>query len=245
MTTPNCPWPQAPTHPVLSGDEVHVWCASLEQNAADYTPLLSPDEQARARRFRFEREQRRFIVGRGLLRVILSRYLNFPPEKLQFKYGEYGKPALETGAHTLCFNLAHSGELALYALTANLEIGIDLEQIHPIPDVQQLAEQFFSPMERAELAALPPDRKLDAFFSGWTRKEAYLKARGDGLIYPLDQFSVSMASEKPARLLSVKDAPEKLSRWSLQSLVPAPAPGFVGALAVENQPRRLVQWQLG
>ncbi len=243
MTIPNCSWPKAPAHPVLSSDEVHVWCASLDQNAAGYEPLLSADEQAKAQRFRFEREQRRFVVGRGLLRNILSLYLNFPPEKLQFKYGKQGKPALNTDEFqpTLSFNLAHSGELALYAVTADLEIGIDLEQIRPIPAVQQLAEQFFSPLERAELAALPSTQKLAAFFSGWTRKEAYLKARGDGLTYPLDQFSVSMASEKPARLLNGKEGPQELSRWSLRTL--APAPGYVGALAVAGHNWRLEQWQ--
>lgn len=243
MTIHHCPWPAAPAVPVLAGDEVHIWCAALDQPEAAYFPLLSVDEQAKSRRFRFERDQRRFAVGRGILRIILGRYLNFPPEKLQFKYGEYGKPALDTNEFksTLCFNLAHSEELALYALTSNLEIGIDLEKIHPIPAVQQLAEQFFSPLEKIELNALPLNEKLEAFFSAWTRKEAYLKARGDGLSYPLDQFSVSMASQKPARLLQAKEGAQELARWSLQSLTPAP--GFIGALAVASLEWRLEQWK--
>lgn len=243
MTTiPNCPWPQAPAHPVLSNNEVHVWCASLEQNAADCALLLSADEQARARRFRFEREQRRFTIGRGLLRLILSRYLNIPPENLQFEYGTYGKPALDVGTQNISFNLAHSGELALYAITANLEIGVDLEQIHPIPDVQQLAEQYFSPSEKAELNALPPGERLEAFFRGWTLKEAWLKARGDGLTYPLNQFSVSMAPDGPVRLSGAGDDSQELARWSLRAL--NPADGYIGALAVAGQIWRLVQWQV-
>lgn len=246
MVLLTCPWPAAPASPVLTRDEVHVWCAALDQSETNYFPLLSPDERARARRFRFERDRQRFVVGRGSLRVILGDYLNSPPEKLQFEYGEHGKPALaaESPSQTLCFNLAHSGDLALYAVTQGRKIGIDLELIHPVPDAQQLAEQFFSLLERAELDALPLDRQLEAFFSGWTRKEAYLKARGDGLAYPLDQFSVSMSPENPARLLKGKDGPQELSRWSLQSLTPAPAPGYVAALAVEGHTWRLAKWQL-
>lgn len=246
MTLLNCSWPKAPAHPVLSSEEVHVWCASLDQSTTQYVSLLSADEQAKAQRFHFEQDQRRFIVGRGLLRIILGCYLNLPPEKLQFEYRTHGKPMLsaESLQRTLCFNLSHSEEMALYAVTLNLEIGVDLEHVHPIPDVQQLAEQFFSPSERAELEALPPSQKLDAFFNGWTRKEAYLKARGDGMVYPLDQFSVSMSAEQPARLLEVKDGAQELSRWSLQTLTPAPSPGYVGALAVEGHSWRLAQWQI-
>jgi 4'-phosphopantetheinyl transferase len=243
MTLLNCPWPAAPDSPVLAGNEVHIWCAAIAQPEVAYFSLLSPDERTRARHFRFERERRRFVVGRGILRTILGRYLNLPPEKLQFKYETSGKPAL-AGKTSLHFNLAHSGDLALYAFTRERELGIDLEEIHPVADVQQLVEQFFSPIERAELAALPPDRMLEAFFSGWTRKEAYLKARGIGLTYPLDQFSVSMASEKPAKLLSVRDGSEKLSRWSLRTLTPIPASGYIATLAVEGQAWRLLQWQM-
>ena len=230
MTLPNSTWSTPSAHPVLSDDEVHVWRASLDQPTADYAVLLSADEQAKAQRFRFEQDRRRFIVGRGTLRIILGRYVNSPPEKLQFEYRAHGKPVLT--AESLCFNLSHSEELALYAVTHNREVGIDLEHIRPIPDVGKLAEQFFSPAERAELDALPLSKKLDSFFSGWTRKEAYLKARGDGMTYPLDQFSVSMDCEQPAKLLEVKDDPQELSRWSLHTLTPAP--GYIGALAVEG-----------
>jgi 4'-phosphopantetheinyl transferase len=225
----------------LAGDEVHVWCAALDQPDETYFPLLSAGERTRTRRFRFERERRRFTVGRGILRIILGRYLNIPADELKFQIGASGKPSLADDA-SIHFNLAHSGELALYAVTREHELGIDLEEIHPIPDVQQLAEQFFSPLEMAELAALPESKKLEAFFSGWTRKEAYLKARGDGLGHPLDQFSVSMSPDTPARLLQAKEGQQELSRWSLQALTPAP--GYVAALAVESHTWRLLQWQV-
>ena len=166
MTLPNTTWTTPSAHPVLSDDEVHVWRASLDQPTADYAALLSADEQAKAQRFRFEQERRRFIVGRGTLRIILGRYLNLPPEKLQFEYRAHGKPALT--ASSLCFNLSHSEDMALYAVTHDREVGIDLEHIRPVQDVGKLAEQFFSPAERAELDALPLDKKLDSFFSGWT-----------------------------------------------------------------------------
>ena len=126
--------------------------------------------------------------------------------------------------------------MALYAVTLNREVGIDLEHIRPIPDVGKLAEQFFSPAERDELNALPSSKKLESFFCGWTRKEAYLKARGDGMTYPLDRFSVSMDSEQPAKLLEVKDDPQEVSRWSLHTLIPAL--NYIGALAVEGNVRR-------
>jgi len=239
---PDCPWPEALAHPLLTGAEIHVWCLFLDQQAADYALLLSMDESQRAARFRFEREQRRFTVGHGLLRILLGRYLDLPSENLQFTYSATGKPAL-VAETSLRFNLAHSGELALVAVTMDREIGIDLEFLRPLPEAQELAGKFFSPLERDELAALPPDRKTEAFFGGWTRKEAYLKARGDGLTYPLDQFSVSLAPELPARLLKVAEGTDEMARWSLQSL--SPAPGYVGALAVRSLDWQLSQWRMG
>ncbi len=235
-------WISPSVHPALSGDEVHVWRASLDQQpAADYAGLLSSDEQTKAERFRFERERRRFIVGRGTLQIILGRYLNSPPENLVFEYGAHGKPGLLQ--MELCFNLSHSEGIMLLAVTEKRAVGIDLESIRTDLDPGNLAEQFFSPTERAELEALPSNRKLASFFSGWTRKEAYLKARGDGMTYPWDQFSVSMDCGQPAQLLQVKDDPSELTRWSLRTLTPAP--GYTGALVVEGHGWHVAQWQWG
>ncbi len=131
----------------------------------------------------------------------------------------------------------------ILAVTQKREVGIDLEYIRPNLDVEKLAEQFFSPSERAELDALPSEKKLHSFFSGWTRKEAYLKARGDGMTYPWDQFSVSMDCDLSPRLLAAKDDLRELTRWSFHSLTPAP--GYIGALAVEGHGWDLVQWHFG
>ena len=246
MTLLNCPWPLAPEYPQLSREQVHAWCASLNQPVESYLDLLSEDEKIRAKRFLFHQDQRRFIVARGLLRTILGLYLEIAPGAIQFSYTKSGKPVLveKTGGPNLCFNLSHSGDLVLIAFSHDRQIGIDLEKIRPVPDVMQLVSQFFSTEENAEFTTMPHDQKLIAFFSGWTRKEAYLKARGDGLFFPLSQFSVSLATEKNTCLLESHDEPGELSRWSLVSLTPVPVPGYIGALAVEGYDWKLVQWQM-
>jgi 4'-phosphopantetheinyl transferase len=245
MILPDTQWAHSPVQPTLSAGEVHAWRAALDRPVAEYASLLSGDEQARAEHLRFEQQRRRFIVGRGTLRIILGRYLDLSPEKVEFEYRPNGKPALLARLlHPgLCFNLSHSEEMLLLAVTQKREVGIDLETIRPNLDVEKLAEQFFSPAERAELEALPSGRRLASFFSGWTRKEAYLKARGEGLTSALDQFSVSMDPDQPAQLLEVKDDPQELSRWSFRTLTPAP--GTIAALAVEGQHWHLAQWQFG
>jgi 4'-phosphopantetheinyl transferase len=145
----------------------------------------------------------------------------------------------------LCFNLSHSKNLVLYAFSSDREVGVDLEYIDPACDTQQLVQEFFSPFEKAEWETLPPDQRLEAFFTGWTRKEAYLKALGDGLTFPLDQFSVSMNPSQPATLMQAQRDSDELSRWLLQTLHPAPAPGFTAAVAVEGQACRILQARVG
>jgi 4'-phosphopantetheinyl transferase len=220
----------------LPDDEVHVWCISLEQPVSyvqQFGPVLSQGEWSRAERFYFERDQRRFIVTRGMLRIILGQYLAAQPDQIQFRYGSYGKPYLsETFGRLLQFNLAHSHELAVYAFTCGREVGIDLEFIRPMPDAERIAAAFFLPQEIRIWQRLPQHQRLKAFFNGWTRKEAYLKAIGAGLAQPLDQIEVSIEPGKPAHLLSIKGCREEAARWSLESL--SPAPDYVAALAVEG-----------
>jgi 4'-phosphopantetheinyl transferase len=206
---------------------------------------LAPDECLRAERFHFERDRRRFIVGRGVLRTILGRYLGLEPNHLQFCYGPRGKPAL-AGISTrpnawLCFNLAHSQNLALYAVTCERELGVDIECIHAIPDAEQIAARYFSAHENAGLRSLPANQKQEAFFNCWTRKEAYIKAIGDGLAQPLAEFDVALAPGEPARLLRIKDNAQAAARWSIQALTPAP--GYVAALAVKGHDWQLKCWQ--
>jgi len=205
--------------------------------------LLSEDERMRASGFIFERDRSRFIVGRGTLRVILGRYLDVPPGSLTFRYGPHGKPAVSTGSggDAVRFNVAHSHGMALYGITIGREIGIDLERVRSDFETDQIADQFFSRRERAALRALSPESRLEGFFRCWTRKEAYIKARGDGLSLPLTRFDVSLAPGEPTVHLSTPDAPLEASRWSLEEL-PA-GPGYIAAIAVEGHGWRLRCWQ--
>jgi len=197
----------------------------------------------RAERFYFKRDRKHFIVGRGLLRTILGCYLGIAPNRLQFCYGPRGKPDLAetSGGSKLCFNLSHSQGLALYGVTREREIGIDLEHIRSISQAEQIAERFFSVQENAVFRVLPPSKKQVAFLNCWTRKEAYLKAIGDGLARSLEQIEVSLAPGEPARLLSTEGDPQSAEHWTLQELMPAP--GYVAALVVEGYGWRLSCWQ--
>jgi 4'-phosphopantetheinyl transferase len=165
------------------------------------------------------------------------------PDQLRFDYSNHGKPKLAKtfGQGRLSFNLSHSGGLALYSVTLGREIGIDLERVWEDLEYEQIAERFFSPREGTMLRRLPARQRPEAFFNCWTRKEAYLKARGEGLSLPLNQFDVSMAPGEPAALLNVWDDPQEATRWTLQELIPAP--GYVGALAVEGHAWRLTRWR--
>jgi 4'-phosphopantetheinyl transferase len=226
----------------LSSNDVHVWRALLDQPdlcVQQLAQTLSSEELMRAECFHFELDRTRFIVGRGVLRTILGLYLGAEPSRLEFCYGHHGKPHLAErfGAGELRFNLAHSHELALYAFARGREIGVDLEYIRHMPDAEQIAANFFSAREYAMLRALPTSRKEQAFFNCWTRKEAYTKAIGRGLAQSLDQFDVSLVPGEPAGLLNVEGAPEEASRWSSETLTPAP--GYVAALAVEGHNWRL------
>jgi 4'-phosphopantetheinyl transferase len=158
---------------------------------------------------------------------------------VQFVYGLHGKPCLreDTGPAAIRFNLAHSHQLAVYVIARTREVGIDLEYMRPVPDLQQIATSAFSAREVAMLSGLPPGQQREAFYLCWTSKEAYVKAKGLGVAQPLTQFDVSLVPGKPARLLRVEGDPEETTRWSLRWL--RPAPGYVAALAVEGH-----DWQL-
>lgn len=236
-----------PKQPELLAGDVHVWCASLEVADAKRHQLhetLSSDEQSRAQRLYFQRDRDRFIVNRGLLRAILSRYVDIAPKDLRFEYASSGKPALvaEQGGDTFRFNVSHSHTLALYAVTLDRDVGIDVEHIRGNFDWQAIAERFFSPNENAVLQTLPIEIRQQSFFLGWTRKEAYIKATGRGLSIPLDQFEVSLAPGEPAALLNTQWNPEDSDRWFLYDLTPSP--GYVAALAVAGACSQLHCWHL-
>ena len=230
----------------LEGDAVHVWRASLDSpgvSVPELSGVLAPDERDRAARFHFPRDRDRWIAGRGVLRFLLARYLGGRPERLGFAYGAQGKPALATtdAAAGLRFNVSHSAGVALYAVTRGRDVGVDVEALRADFATDEIAERFFSPAERQALRGLPPERRCEAFFACWTRKEAYIKARGQGLSLALDAFDVSLTPGEPAALLATRDDAAQAERWSLHAL--DPGPGFAGAVAVEGRGWALRRWQ--
>lgn len=239
--------PRAAGSPLeLPAGELHLWAASLDPGPARVAALgrtLSEDEWVRARRFRFEVHRRRFIVGRGVLRALLGAYLGAPPERLAFTYGERGKPDFAAPLPApLFFNLSHSHELALLGVTRAREVGVDIEHVKPMADLARIAERFFAPAENASLLGLPAAEHERAFFRCWTRKEAYLKAVGVGLAAPLDSFTVTLGPDEPARMLSLEGDAAAGARWRLAHL--EPAPGYLGAAAVEGVELALRCWTL-
>jgi 4'-phosphopantetheinyl transferase len=236
-------WLAAPAICNLRADEVHVWRATLDlpaQSVEQLEPLLSADERERARRFHFERDRRRWVIARGWLRTLLGRYLAAAPETLSFHYGRFGKPQVTNLETALEFNVSHSGEILLIAVTLRRAVGVDVERIRPDLSVIEIAERFFSPAECSALAALPPDVQPDAFFDCWTRKEAYIKARGDCLALPLHQFDVAFLPGEPAELLATRPDAAEASRWRLSDL--RVADGYKAALAVEGSQWTLACW---
>jgi 4'-phosphopantetheinyl transferase len=203
--------------------------------------MLSSDERARADRFYFSQDRESFIVARGMLRSILGRYLNRSPEALRFHYSAHGKPALDfdSGDDAIRFNLSHSHRMGLYAFARDREVGIDVEFVRDGPHAEHIAEHFFSPDEVRSLQALPPAQRRHAFFLCWTRKEAYIKGRGEGLSLPLDQFDVSLTPGEPAKLLSTRPDPLEAGRWFLQDLTLGPD-GYAAAVAIEGADRSVV-----
>lgn len=198
--------------------------------------MLAMDEQARAARYRFPKDRDHFIAARGLLRVLLSRYLRVSPADFTFLYSGLGKPSLaEHQGAGLRFNVSHSHGLALLAFAQGRELGVDLESVRPEVAGLRIAERYFSPAEVAALRALPESQQTEAFFNCWTRKEAYIKARGDGLSARLDLFDVSLAPGHPAALL--RTATDEPSRWTMMAL--EPGTGYQAALVVEGR-----GWQL-
>lgn len=244
-------WPPPPEILVLERDEVHLWHADLDRHRSNiqaFCQILTEDEQHRASRLRFQRDRDRFIVARGLLKTLLGGYLSIKPVMIRFCYGRHGKPNLDlsSGKETLRFNLSHSDGLVFYALTRDREIGVDLERVRAGFPYESITERFFSPQERAALYELPIGLRRTAFFTLWTLKEAYLKARGVGLSSPLDRFDISPALKNPTTLtlLEIQGDPNDTACWLLRNL--APAPDYRAAVAVENHGLKLkeLRWRV-
>lgn len=243
MTRCKTLWEASPAALALPENEVHVWRVALDPPTARIEELketLSTDESRRASRFHLEAHRGHYIVARGVLRALLSRYLDRPPEALRFIYGEHGKPALDEGS--LHFNVSHSRALALYALARERQVGVDIEYMRKKVAREQIAERFFAPQEVAALQATAAELQEAAFFKCWTRKEAYLKARGDGISLPLDSFVVALGEE--AALLRYEGDPGEVARWSLRGV--DPGPGYAAALCAEGNDWQLrcYQWKI-
>ena len=222
----------------LPPGHIHVWSLRLDpppERVEELGRALSADEWTRANRFRFDRHRRQYVVGRGALRALLATYLGTHPELVTFSYGPRGKPylAAPSAAGGLQFNLSNSDERALVGFVRGIEIGVDIEYMKPMPDLEQIAERFFSLSEREALRSLPPEVKPEGFFNCWTRKEAYLKAVGEGLAAPLDSFDVTLAPGEPPRMLTLEGDAARAARWSFRHF--RPAEQYIGALAIEGE----------
>lgn len=228
-------WVVPDSFPLLTANEIHVWRFQLvltpfRLQAMEAT--LSDDELARANRFRGERLRSQFVAGRGTLRHLLGRYLQRPPADVAFCYGPHGKPELAEDASWLSFNLAHSGEIALCAIARGRSVGADVEALRPFENAEKIIQRFFSTAEQAEFLGLPETERFVAFYLGWTRKEAYLKAVGTGLATRLDSFDVTITPGKPATLLRVDQDSTAHVDWLIVDL--DPSHGYAGALVVPS-----------
>lgn len=230
-------WLPAPTDLTLSPDDVHVWQINLEQPESrleDFRATLSTDELTRAERFYFLEHRQRFIAGRGILRAILGSYLGVAPGEVEFDYEPRGKPVLaeKFAKSGLAFNLSHSQGLGLLGVS-DRQIGVDLEYMRSMDDLEALANRFFLPREYELVRSLPPNQKQEIFFRYWTCKEAYLKATGEG-ISQLEQAEISLTPTAPAKL-------QTSTNWSLREL--APGDNYVAAVAVAGWDWDLKCWQ--
>ena len=213
---------------------VHLWWLRLDvsqQNVNVCYELLSNDERERADRFRVVGPREAFILTRGTLRSLLAHYLEEKPSELRFRYENWGKPFLH-GESDLRFNVSHTDGLALIGVVRDRNIGVDVERVKADTEAEKLAERFFSKRENNALKLLHGNQLQDAFFRCWTRKEAYIKARGEGLSMPLHQFDVSIARDERSALLATRPDPLEAERWTVRDL-PA-RPGYMAAVAVEE-----------
>jgi 4'-phosphopantetheinyl transferase len=203
--------------------DVDIWHARCDSQSTDIkylTGLLSADEKKRSELFRFDRDRLRHVFSRGVLRLILSKYLEVPPAQIEIIIGSQGKPVLahQKKEHSIHFNLSHSSEAVLYAVTKVGAIGVDVEKIRDIPDIENIIGRYFSSWERTAFSKLPATQKKQAFFSCWSRKEAFIKALGAGPSPSLDEFDVSILPDQPASLLHTHWDPSEVNNWLLSDI---------------------------
>ena len=226
-----------------SCDDIHVIFSRLaaEKDFLDQLrQVLSPDEKERARLFRFDEHRNSFIVSRGLLRIILGNCVGTESSAIRFVYGSRGKPSTPN-SRRIRFNLSHSGDFVVYALAKGQELGVDVEHIRPVENMEEIARHFFSADEFRELWTVPHDRRTKAFFDCWTRKEAFIKAIGHGLSYPLNRFQVTLLPDEPAGFVSINGRPGSETQWSLHDV--SPTKEYAASLVVEHRSSRIRAWK--
>ncbi|HUC86075.1 MAG TPA: 4'-phosphopantetheinyl transferase superfamily protein [Candidatus Acidoferrales bacterium] len=241
-------WP-VPTLPVapLGKKDVHLWTACLDEFTRllrEFKSVLSPQESARASRFKYPRDRDRFVIAKGLLRFLFSLYRDVEPAQHEFTLGPQGKPesVAAQGLERLHFNVSHSDSMVLYAITRATAVGVDIERIRHMDDLDNLAQQFFTAGEAATLRALPAEKRLVAFFNCWTRKEAFLKATGQGIAGGMNTVEVTLAPDESARLLNLGGDTNAARGWILDPLVPAA--GYLAALAYQGPRLKLGCWEV-
>lgn len=236
-------WKSPPEQLTIKSQEVHLWKTNLQQssiNIKNSFKILNQEEKIKAQRFHFEKHQHRFILARSSLKRILSLYLSIPPETIALDYSDYGKPQLvdHLNKKQLQFNLSHSQDLAIYAITPYYLIGVDLEYIRPMPDAETLAKRFFSDQEFVTINRLPTVKKEQEFFTLWTAKEAYLKAIGKGISGGLEKVEIS--TDYPVKFITLPDCNN--INYKLSYL--APHQNYLGAIAIQDNHKIAHYWQL-
>jgi len=237
------PWPAGPQTPVLRSNQVDVWRVDLAPDADQLQrdrAMLGPEEETQAQRYRFDMHRHRFIARRAARRRILGRYLHVPGSELRFVTKLHGKPHL-ADATEVSFNTSHSASMALIAVGKQRDLGIDVESLDRVVEPDRLAHRFFAPAEAEVITQLKGEDARVAFFTCWTRKEAYVKARGKGLAMGLKTFEVSIDPPEPAELRRTDDDPQNRTRWTMWHLVPDA--GYLGALASNGRPTEPRRWR--
>lgn len=227
----------------LDSNEIHIWRTD-GANWSDVTPLeavLTDEERTHAARFLFIEDKRRFVLGRGILRHLLGVYLGCPPHDLELVTNQYGKPAL-ADEPALQFNLSHSDDRILHAFAWDRRVGVDVETIRPVKDLEQMAAYAFTPRERARFFSLPQSQQIPAFFNCWTRKEAFMKAVGMGLSLSPQRFEVAFTAGEPAVLRHIDPTVEQGTEWQLVALDVGHE--YVAALTAEGSNMRCAMHEL-
>lgn len=229
----------------IEGNEVHIWLIPFDKiinRISFFEDLLSQNELSRAGKFHFEMDRSKFIVGRGILRLILSKYSGILPSQIKFIYNEFEKPSLEKGQNSMFleFNTSHSASFVIVGLTIIAKIGIDIEILDRKSDLLELAKRYFAEAEFINLISLPKDLMIEGFYNCWTRKEAFIKAIGNGLSHPLDTFEVTLTPDEETRFLKI--AGENVEEWSLINIEPHSE--YVGAIAVNRKSNEVKCWYL-